>query len=262
MKKLIFSITIIGLLVLLGGIFYYIQQGQGPLPIVAMAHLFIYVAGLYSVNRILEAYQRTKNVLFKYFAWAIILPVWCAFLMAFSAFYLFNQPRLFGLIGWDLGMIPHMIGFAFFVLIAFHFAGKPKLGKIAFWLFVVISEAVMLMSIINIPLPVIAEKGITVWNITPIQGDLVAAALVGVFVPISIYFFIKGLRSTDQTVKVRAFLIGGGILLNTLGEGFLGFGNTVYINGPAAIAVGIAYLLLMLGVLYKQSEEPILPVSK
>ena len=57
----------------------------------------------------------------------------------------------------------------------------------------------------------------------------------------------------DKVATVRPLLIGGAILLNTLGEGFLGFGKAVYINGPAAIAVGIAYLLLMTGVLYKQT---------
>jgi len=251
--KYIYPIMIIGLLILVGGIFYYINQGAWPLPIVAMAHLFIFGAGLYSVKQIMAAYQRTKNIVFKYFYWSIILPVWCAFLMAFSAFYLFNQPKLFGFIGWNLGMIPHMVGFALLILVTFHLAGRPKLGKIAFWAFVAVSEGVMLLSLINMPEPAIAERGITVWHISQLQGNLIAMALVGVFVPISLYFFIRGIKSSDRVVRVRSLLIGGGILLNTLGEGFLGFGNTVYINGPAAIAVGIAYLLLMAGVTYKYS---------
>ena len=47
------------------------------------------------------------------------------------------------------------------------------------------------MSLASMPLPVIAERGITAWNIGKLQGNLIAAALVGVFVPISFYFLIK-----------------------------------------------------------------------
>ena len=113
----------------------------------------------------------------------------------------------------------------------------------------------MLLSWLKIPEPMIAERGITVWNITSLQGNLILVALVVVFVPVSLYFIIKGLQSEDRTVKIRSVLVGGGILLNTLGEGFLGFGNTVFINGPAAFSVGIAYLLLMFGAFYGRPKE-------
>lgn len=241
---------------MLGGIVYVVAIGMRPLPIVAMVHLFIFIVGLLVARRFLAAYYKTGDAVFNYFVWAVITPVWCAFFMATSAFYLTGYPKLFGFIGWNLGMTVHMVGFALYLLIVFYLIGKPMLGKAAFWIFLIIAETVMLLSYLKIPEPMIAERGITVWNISQLQGNLIAVALVAAFVPISLFFMIRGLRSGDRVVKIKALLIGGGILLNTLGEGFLGFGNSVYINGPAAFAVGVAYLLLMFGAFYGQPKEP------
>jgi len=102
---------------------------------------------------------------------------------------------------------------AYFLMITVYIL-RPNWHRIFFWIFLVLALGAIILSVINLNYPVYdTSTGITNWNIDHLVGLVITILFALVLVPCAVFYYYQGLKSHDDTVKVRSLLIATGLIL-------------------------------------------------
>ncbi|MDO8663765.1 MAG: hypothetical protein Q7K28_02940 [Candidatus Wildermuthbacteria bacterium] len=114
-------------------------------------------------------------------------------------------------------------------------------------------------TILNFLLPSLPEynhsTGITLFNVNPLVGKLVALNVVLAWVPTGIYFIVKGMRGLEKNLRRRCMLLGIGLLVATIGGPLHDISREAVMFLIADIVVLAGIVILAVGVMYEGEDK-------
>ena len=156
--------------------------------------------------------------------------------------------------GFVIGHIFLYLSLAVFIRLPLDWIAAPlkNIGSAFFILFGGIT------TVLNFLLPNLPEyshsTGITLLNVDPLVGKLIALNVVLAWVPAGIYFIIKGARGREKNARRRAMLLGIGLFIATLGGPLHDVSRQVIAFLVADIVVLAGIVILASGVMYQKEE--------
>ena len=181
-------------------------------------------------------------------------------IMAFAHFPLFlphstANHELFSKImhwGYAVGHIFLYLALAVFVRLPLNWA-SPRLKNLGSAFFLLLGG---LTTVLNFLMPSLPEfshaTGVTLLNVNPLVGKLVALNVVLAWVPSAIYFIVKGARSREKIIRRRALLLGTGLLIATIGGPLHDISQQAIMFFIADVVVLAGIVILASGVMYKE----------
>jgi hypothetical protein len=197
----------------------------------------------------------TFNLFFLFFSLFISI-------MAFAHFPLFlphsrNNHELFSQImhlGYATGHIFLYLSLAVFVRLPLNWA-SPRLKNIGSAFFLLLG---IVTTVLNFLMPSMPEfshaTGVTLLNVAPLVGKLVALNVVLAWVPSAIYFIVKGARSREKIIRRRAMLLGIGLLIATVVGPLHDISQQAMMFFIADVVVLAGIVILASGVMYKETR--------
>lgn len=99
------------------------------------------------------------------------------------------------------------------------------------------------------------STGITLLNVDPLLGKLVALNVALAWVPAGIYFIVKGARSQEKNVRIRSILLGIGLLAATIGGPLHDISRQAIVFLIADIVILAGIIILASGTMYRQEDK-------
>lgn len=245
----------------------YINARSGHVPLMAIAHISMGLISVWAAMRLFAVKDKGDTV--RDFAWFFTsFAIFVLFLVLPHIFLLsiFHDHSMFSSAmnwGYIIGHVFLFISLAIFIRIPLQWI-SPKLKNIGTAFFLVLGAFTTIVSIILQSAPTFEEStGLTFLNINPLVANIVVINVVLAWLPAAIYFIIKGIKASRKIVRMRALLIGIGIIVLMIGGPMHDLAKTsvMYFLADFLALGGVA--LLASGVLYKvESGQEINPEKK
>ena len=158
-------------------------------------------------------------------------------------------------LGYAIGHIFLYLSLAVFVRLLLSWAA-PRLKNIGSAFFLLLGGATTVLNFLLPSLPEFSHStGVTLLNVAPLVGKLVALNVALAWVPAGIYFIVKGVRSQEKNVRRRAILLGIGLLIATIGGPLHDISQQAIMFLIADIVVLAGIVILASGVMYKEEAK-------
>jgi hypothetical protein len=209
---------------------------------------------LFSLNK-KDSQISAFNLFFLFFSLFISI-------MAFAHFPLFfqhdvNNHKLFSQtmhLGYAIGHIFLYLSLAVFVRLPLNWA-SPRFKNIGSAFFLLLGGVTTVLNFLMPSLPEFSHSaGVTLLNVNPLVGKLVALNVVLAWVPSGIYFIVKGASSQEKIIRRRALLLGIGLLVATIGGPLHDISQQAMMFFIADVVVLAGIVILASGVMYKETR--------
>lgn len=229
------------------------------IPIVSIFNFSSFVICVLIAFKLYFSYRKEKRKKIGYFFKSFLFLSLFFALLATPKLLLTNLVVLGEL--FDLSLFFVCLALAYFVVIALETLGWQKLKQIYFWGLIVVAFSITIVNLWNLEPAVVHQQGQFVFFEE--ARDLAINIIIGLIISLAalssaLFFFIGGLRLEEKSLRLRAFIIGGGLVMMALA------GAVNYIPGASAqifitsIIAGIMAILGLLAILagidYKQSN--------
>lgn len=165
--------------------------------------------------------------------------------LASSGFAAYSDPVFYS----TVATITHRIGHIFFFFSAVFFIRiplswySPKLKNAGSLIFLLLGAITTLLNLLRPGSSELHTSGINIRHLDPLVGQLIIS--VGLtWLPIAGYFLYRGFKSHEHVVRMRAILLGFGLIVITLGGPTHGIAQNapVFLTADILILIGIAII--------------------
>lgn len=158
-------------------------------------------------------------------------------------------------LGYAIGHIFLYLSFAVFIQLPLQWIA-PHFKNLGSAFFLLLGGVTTTLNFLLPSLPEFSHAtGVTLLNVSPLVGKLVALNVVLAWVPAGIYFIVKGARSHEKNVRWRAMLLGIGLIVATIGGPLHDISQQAMMFLVADIVVLAGIVIVASGVMYKIQEQ-------
>lgn len=244
----------------------YVNASNGQIPLTAVAHVCMGIITFWVASRLLFTKNKASEEA-RSFGWFFLLV--SMFVMTFALphiFLLFSKDQnMFSKImdlGYIIGHIFLYLSLAVFIRVPLQWI-FPRLKNAGSAFFLILGAITTALNIMRPGSPKFDyATGLTILNVNPLVGKLVAINAILAWVPAGIYLIVKGLKSRSKVVRIRALFIGIGLIVTIIGGPLHDVAKqTVHYLIADLVAVA-GFSIVAIGVLYKAGLEQAIEAEK
>ncbi len=196
------------------------------------------------------------NQVIRYFATAYFFLIFAYAAFSLPRLLMPADSRAIG-VGFLTAHIFLFLATGYFVMVTTFFF-KAGWHRVFFWVFLLLSLAVMVVGGLRPTLPVYyPDTGITNWNIDLLFGTLTSILFLVVLIPSSLFFFYQGIRTRDRIIRIRSIWIAFGLALLLIAAATYYTAATVTMSLLSDLFSLSAFLSIFIGVYYKRVPTPV-----
>lgn len=235
----------------------YINASNGFIPLTAVSHISMSIVTFFVASRLFATKKRGETRSFGVF---FLLASIFTFLIALPHIYLLfsKDQNTFAKImdlGYIVGHIFLYLSLAVFIRIPLQWI-YPKLKNLGTAFFLTLGAVTTILNVMRPGSPVFdSSTGLTLLNVDPLVGKFVAITAILAWVPAGIYFIVKGIKTHEKVVRVRALFIGIGLLVAIIGGPLHDVAKQTIHYLIADIVALAGFSIIAIGVLYKDVKN-------